>query len=240
MLLGLFVLLHPLLPLATAVKIGADEDFELSKATLCLKGFHLYTEIWNDQPPLDTFIITQVLKHISLSVLGPRLLTVGFSMLLLASSFVLVRRVSGRLAAALATGLLLASPGFLELSSSCMQEVPALGPAVAGLAVLWTGRREKPRLTQLMGGLLFGFALQMKLLDAFYLPIAALVMWLRCREADLNLRDVVSAWTVFGVAVVASFVALNYLTGNSLLIQFRESWAAHFASSRILRVWLSG
>jgi len=52
------------LPLRTAVKIGADEDFELSKATLRLHGYQLYTQIWDDQPPLDTFIITQLLTHV--------------------------------------------------------------------------------------------------------------------------------------------------------------------------------
>jgi hypothetical protein len=30
--------------LAIAVKIGAHEDYELSKAVLCLNGHHLYTD----------------------------------------------------------------------------------------------------------------------------------------------------------------------------------------------------
>src|SRR6266487_3582078 len=51
LILFVFVLLQCLLPLRTAIKIGADEEFELAKATLCLKGYELYTEIWNDQPP---------------------------------------------------------------------------------------------------------------------------------------------------------------------------------------------
>ncbi len=63
--------------------IGADEGFELAKATLCLKGYTLYNEVWNDQPPLHTFLITQILKHISPSVLGPRLRTSVFAVVLL-------------------------------------------------------------------------------------------------------------------------------------------------------------
>src|SRR5205814_889334 len=62
-LLLVFVLIQCLLPLRTAIKIGADEGFELGKATLCLNGYKLYTDIWNDQPPLHTFLITQVLKY---------------------------------------------------------------------------------------------------------------------------------------------------------------------------------
>src|SRR5437660_12932548 len=124
LLLSAFLGLQFLLPLRTAVQIGADEGFELAKATLCVHGHQLYSEVWNDQPPLHTFLITQTLKHISPSILGPRLITTGFTLLLLASVFLLVRRVSGLTVAALATGLLMASPGFLELSSSCMLEIP--------------------------------------------------------------------------------------------------------------------
>src|SRR5438093_1346992 len=71
-LLVVFATLECLLPLRTAIQIGADEGFNLAKATLCLKGFKLYSQVWNDQPPLHTFLITQLLKHVSPSVLGLR------------------------------------------------------------------------------------------------------------------------------------------------------------------------
>ena len=53
-LLGVFVLLQSRVPLRTAVQIGADEGFEVAKVTLCLHGHKLYSEVWNDQPPLHT------------------------------------------------------------------------------------------------------------------------------------------------------------------------------------------
>src|SRR5438874_5356127 len=105
LLLTLYFGLESLLPLRTAVQIGGDEGFELAKATLCLKGYKLYSEVWNDQPPLHTAIITTMLElklrfqsanskisaetsndkgqnpnsQTQHSALGPRLLTVGFS-----------------------------------------------------------------------------------------------------------------------------------------------------------------
>src|ERR1035441_7824256 len=136
LMLVVFVALQCCLPLATAVKIGADEDYELSKAVLCLNGHRLYTEVWSDQPPLYVSLLTVILKHFSPAVLGSRLLTTASTLLLLGSLFLLVLKTNGRLAAALATGLLIASPGFLELSSSAMQEIPALAPAAAALCVL--------------------------------------------------------------------------------------------------------
>ena len=128
--------------MGTAVQIGADEGFELAKATLCVHGQRLYTDVWNDQPPLHTFLVTQVLKHISTSVLGPRLLTVAFSAVLLVSVFAIVRRVSGVLVATLTTALIVASPGFVELSSSCMLEIPALATTLASVALLGSRRRD--------------------------------------------------------------------------------------------------
>src|SRR5207249_9829226 len=117
-LLAAFIVLQFSIPMKTVIQIGADEGFELAKATLCLKGYQLYTEIWNDQPPLHTFLITQVLTHVSPSILGPRLVTSVFTMILLTFIFFISLRISGILVAALATALLVASPGFVELRSS--------------------------------------------------------------------------------------------------------------------------
>src|SRR5437870_3676266 len=67
-LLSLFAVIQCWLPLKTAIQIGADEGFELAKATLCVNGYKLYTEVWNDQPPLHTFLVTQILTHVSPSI----------------------------------------------------------------------------------------------------------------------------------------------------------------------------
>ncbi len=239
-LLTAFFLIQSCVPLRTAVQIGADEGFELAKATLSLKGYRLYSEVWNDQPPLHTFLITQILKNISPTILGPRLVTSVFAAVLLASVFFISLRVSGLFVAALATALLIVSPGFVELSSSCMLEIPALAPAVAALGVLLIGGQSKrqlnpnriaetaehaeyakgrsrdsftlrvkrtatlnaashalflrgPRISRftpiasstfkdVLAGVLFGVAFQIKLVNVILLPLAALIVWLRQHE----------------------------------------------------------
>lgn len=227
-LLLLFGGLQFLIPLRTAVQIGADEGFELTKTTLCLKGYKLYSEVWNDQPPLHTFLITQVLKYLTPSVLGPRLVTVGFAALLLVSVFLMAlhsgagvspawaegqagrKRTQGKRekafflslrsvrsfaallcgggvnsvplwTAGLATALLIASPGFLELSSSCMLEIPALATALAGLCALWVLPRTRWYAAECLAGILFGIAALMKLVPLYLLPLAAMIVWLRQR-----------------------------------------------------------
>ena len=259
-LLATFIGLQLMLPLRTAIKIGADEDYELSKATLVNHGYKLYSEIWDDQPPLVTFIIAGLLKHFSNSVSAPRLLTVGMGLLLLSAVFTLVREVSGILPAAIGTAMLAASPGFLELSSSVMQEIPALAPVVAALCVLWVGPRNRWRITEIVAGLMLGFGLQMKMIGAAYLPIAGLMLWLRetggvalAGQANDNgfvassearpLRAIncppfipgkrlLAGALAFGASLGISFVVLNFLTGNSLVLELRQAWAAHFAPAR--------
>ncbi|MCL4180789.1 MAG: glycosyltransferase family 39 protein [Verrucomicrobia bacterium] len=177
--------LATLLPLGTAVQIGADEGFELAKATLMLHGHGLYTEAWNDQPPLHTFLVVLVLKHGAPTVLSPRLVTVIAAAVLLAGMFWFVYRVCGLAVAGLTVALLVVSPGFLELSASCMLEIPALAPAVLALGVLVgeggskkaEGRSKGVR--ELLAGMLFGVALLMKLVPAVLLPLAALIVWSR-------------------------------------------------------------
>ena len=222
-LLTAFVLLQCFLPLKTSIQTGADEGFELAKATLCLKGFHLYTDVWNDQPPLHTFLITQVLKHVSVSILGPRLITTFFTLLLLASVFLIGLRLNGLMVATVTTAFLIASPGFLTLGSSCMLEIPALGPALASICLLlWCGKRVW---AALLAGVLFGVSLEIKLITVILLPLAALVFWWEHRH--------IKGWLLFGFGLVFSFIALDVLIDRgAFLLHLQQTWVSHFAPAK--------
>jgi hypothetical protein len=248
-----FVVLQSSLPLGTAIKIGADEDFAISKAFLSLKGYKLYSEVWNDQPPLHTFLLKLIFQHLSPSVLAARLLTVTASLALLSGLFLLVLRTSGLLAAAIATAILIASPGFLELSASAMVEIPGLAPVIVALCLLCvaplsegnsppdqqrTIKRaaaqwaERWRLTEIVAGGVFAVALQIKLIGAMYLPLAALILWVRHRGSPGSIRRCAWSGAVFGLAAGLGFLALNYATGESLSAQFAQSRAAHFSAAK--------
>jgi hypothetical protein len=232
-LLLVFVLIQLFLPLRTAVKIGADEDYELSKATLSLKSYKFYTEIWNDQPLLHTRIVTGILKNVSPSVLAARLVTSVFTAVLLASLFFIALRVSGLAVAALSTGLLIASPGFVELSASCMVEIPALAAAVAALAVLAGGAQTKWRV--LVAGLLFAVSFQIKFINVILLPIAALILWIGNRDAALQLKTWIKASLLFAISLVIAFIGIGVIIDEgSFWLQMKQSWEAHFASAKSL------
>ena len=245
-LLLLFGLAQCVLPLRTAVQIGADEGFELAKATLCAHGHELYTEVWNDQPPLHTFLVMQVVKHVSNSVLAARLVTTGFTMVLLGSLFFLIHRLAGLMVAAITVFLLLVSPGFLELSASCMLEIPSLALALAGLCWLANGRAEK-RLPELGAGVLFGAAILIKLISLVWTPLAALLICRRLMAPDSDRagssgllaplraagrREFVLRIAVFTASLLASAVAIDCLIERgAYLLHFQQTWQSHFSAA---------
>lgn len=230
LLLAGFLLLQSMLPLASAIKIGADEDFALSKALLSLNGYRMYSDFWNDQPPLHTFLLKSIFQHISYSVLAARLLTVAFSLLLLSALFVLVLRINGLATAALAVALLIASPGFLELSASAQVELCGLAPVIAAVCVLYTRPLRREWLSETVAGVLFAVALQIKLIGALYLPLIPLILWLRHRSSPLAVRQWIVSNLRFGLSLVAVFLAINYLTGEALGAQFAQFRSSHFSS----------
>jgi 4-amino-4-deoxy-L-arabinose transferase-like glycosyltransferase len=177
----IFLSIEFLVPLGSAIKLGTDEDFELSKTLLFLKGFHFYTEVWVDQPPLYTFLLAQIVLHTGTAILGLRLLTVALALLLLASIFRLCLTVGNLRTAICAVVLVIAAPGFLELASSCMIEVPTLSFVVAALALLGGSHCYRRLWLEVGAGILFGVALQMKLIAVIYLPLTVLLLWLKYR-----------------------------------------------------------
>lgn len=240
-LLATFLIVACFIPLGATVQIGADEGFELAKTTLCLKGHHLYTEVWNDQPPLHTFLITQILKHISPSIVGPRLLTIAFSVLLLAAIFALALRVSGLLVAAITASLLLASPGFLELSSSCMLEIPALATAVAALCLIAAGHETRGFSLEILCGVLFASSLEIKLVPMIYLPLVPLILFLKPTREEPAVKNLVVRLAFFGTSLLAAFIGIDLLIDHgAYLAHFQQSWTSHFAPAKSLEYGSAG
>jgi hypothetical protein len=234
-LLAFFLCLQYFLPLRTAVLIGADEGFEVAKATLSLKGCKLYTDIWNDQPPLHTFFLTELIRHFPSTMLGPRLLTSAFSMLLLASVFVLCWRFNGSRVATIATLLLIASPGFLLLGSSCMLEIPAFAPTMAALCVLALGNRNKWPVAEIVAGALLGIALEIKLISLVVTPMTALLIWLNQRQHPNPGLNITKRLLVLFLCLVVSTIVTDLLASHgAYLLHFQQSWTSHFGGMKSL------
>jgi hypothetical protein len=173
---GYVWLLLTTLPLDRALELGTDEGYEFMKAWLVSRGYPLYAEFWNDQPPLHTELLAFLFRLFGPLAYVGRLLTLAFTALLLAALYHLVRRYSGRMGGVIAVGLLVSSSSFVPLSAAAMIELPALSLALAA-AWTWTLYLDSGRIRWLaLSGALFGCALQIKLTAALYLP-AFLLQW---------------------------------------------------------------
>ncbi len=78
-------------PLSQTFEYIPDEGFNLMKSSLFLKGYLLYKEIWSDQPPLFTVILSYWLKLFGLSVYHGRILILIFSTILLWAFYQIIK-----------------------------------------------------------------------------------------------------------------------------------------------------
>lgn len=220
------LLLYSLLPLGTALEFGGDEGLELMKAFLCGKGFVLYQQIWSDQPPLFTMLLSWGFQTCGASLLVARLIAAVFGVILFAAFYWLVRRLSGDWVAALATFLLAASPAVFMLSVSVMQEVPAIGVALFA-ACLLSRWREQRRWAWLLGsGALMGVALGIKLTALIVAPamFAELLLANRDRGDKAWDRRSVLQMVAWGLATALVFAFISLIWGRG---SFQSSFQAH-------------
>jgi hypothetical protein len=183
-----FAIALGVMPIADTLQFDPDEGLELAKATLYGQGYQLYNPIWNDQPPLLTLMLSGWLKLFGPQIVAARLLTLGFSTVLVGSFFNTLALILGPGFALLGTVGLWLTLDFLRLSVSVMQGLPAL--ALVMLAIYLLMRMSfplerasaislKPRtiapilwnnLGLIASGICFGLSLQIKLYTALLLP----------------------------------------------------------------------
>jgi hypothetical protein len=84
-----------------------------------------------------------------------------------------------------------------------------------------------------IAGVVFGLALQMKLVPVIYLALVGFVVWAQQREARRRFSGSVGQLAVFGIALVASYVGTDLLIEHgAYLTHFQQSWASHFGAAK--------
>jgi hypothetical protein len=240
------------MPIADTLQFDPDEGIELAKATLYGQGYRLYDQIWNDQPPLLTLLLSVWIKLFGSQIVAARLLILGFSTILVGSFFNILVLILGPGAALLGTLGLCLTLDFLRLSVSVMQGMPAL--ALVMLAIYLLMRRSlfpiKMRdsaiipwntLGLITSGVCFGLSLQIKLYSALLLPACLLHIVLGASLQDwrqfklyrlrLGLVWLVSCGlTVFGIAYFTHSLSMSQILGThfdgaaQVSLQREPSW----------------
>lgn len=207
------------LPLATVVWMGPDEGFELIKASLVSRGFQLYTQIWNDQPPLHTWLLASCFKIFGETNAVARGLTLFFTFILLVSYINCLKslRCSG-LSLFAGVLILITAPQFLNLSSAAMLEVPAMSCGLLTVALMWHSLRQKSSkyyLSFYLSSLIFVLALQIKLTAVIFFPSLLFLLFIDKFKSKAQKLT----WLAL---LTSSFLVLSFLSKQPWLIFFKS------------------
>jgi len=159
------------MPIEQAFQFDTDEGIELIKAVLYSQGFTLYTEIWNEQPPLLTVLLSNWFDLFGKSITAARILTLSFATLLIWSFCQTLRICLGNLPAIIGTLLLSLSCSFLRLSVSVMLGVPSLALAMLSIYTLILYIQKPRRYLVVLSGSFLALSLQTKLFTLFLIPL---------------------------------------------------------------------
>lgn len=151
-----FLSLHPVF------QFDHDEGIAVARAASYLQGFRLYTQIWNDQPPLFTVMLANWLHVFGASVTAARLMVALFSTLLIWSFSQILRQSFGGGPALVGVLLLTISWKYVILSISVMSGLVAIALAMLSAYLLLHYQKHRSTTLLLLSGLCFGLSLQTK------------------------------------------------------------------------------
>ncbi|MGW8250761.1 MAG: ArnT family glycosyltransferase [Anaerolineales bacterium] len=152
-------------------RFSMDEGIALMVGRLIERGYPLYSQIWNDQPPLFFYMLAELFPVLGFDVGMYRLVVLLISGLLLWAVFQFLSIVWDRLYAVIGVVLILLLPKYLVLSVSVMAGLPAITFAMLSLLSLALWHLQRRRLWLVLSALLLAVSVQIKLFTGFLAPI---------------------------------------------------------------------
>ncbi|MBW4611607.1 MAG: glycosyltransferase family 39 protein [Hassallia sp. WJT32-NPBG1] len=166
-----FVLAIRFKPITQSLELDYDEGLNLIKAFLYGQGFFLYTQIWNDQAPFFTVILSQWFHLFGQSIFAARFLIILFSALLIWCFYQIINSELGKIPAFVATLILFTSGLFIRLSISVMIGIPSLSLAMLSIYFLHFYKKHYRQPFLIWSGGLLALSLQTKLFTVFLIPL---------------------------------------------------------------------
>lgn len=224
--LAFFLVVFLFFPYSSQFEFSTDEGNNLMMSMLVERGHSLYAEIWNDQPPLFTYLLSATFHFFDAKVGVARLLVLLTSVVLVWSFFQFTRLVWGNWVALAGAFTLFILPKYMTLSVSVMVGIPALALAMLALLFLgyWHSRRESIWLV------LSGAALALSILTKLFTGILAPVFLIGLLAAEINQLPVDRSWRktltpalLWGLSFTLVAAALSYaMVGPENLAQLLQ------------------
>ncbi len=186
LLFALFIIAIRFEPITQSFELDYDEGLNLIKALLYSRGLSLYSQMWSDQPPIFTVILSSWLSLFGQSVLAARLLVLLFSSLLVWCFYQIIRQELGNIPALVATVLLFTSWLYIRLSISVMIGLPSLSLAMLSIYLISVYKQNHLKRYLIFSGIFFAFSLQTKAFTVFLIPLILLYLW----DFQVNLSQI--------------------------------------------------
>lgn len=221
------------MPLEGVFQYDTDEGIQLAKAMLYQEGFQLYSEVWNDQPPLSTVVLAAWLQIFGHSIVAARLLTLVWATVLIWTVGQLLRWRVGTIPALLGIVWLTLSSNFLRLSVSVMIGLPAIALALLSLFFINRYLQGKSWIWLFIAGGSFALSLQTKAFTAFLLPLFLLPIFLpqlQFPSHQIRKLTLTEKWRAIFLILVslAATLLLTWLIFPSPSLE--QTLASHFSS----------
>lgn len=218
--------------LGSALEIGSDEHYEVTKALLWVRGLSLYANVWSDQPPLYTVLLGSCFRYFGESIGIARTVAAAFALLLLVICGLLAKHRGGSLAGVFAILCLLLTPHFLGLGVSAMLEMPAITLSLAACWPLFHWQRNYRWYYVAFSGVLIAVALQFKLTAVVSIP-ALLVETIVGAKARVSVSGhgrvlVLQSVAIWIGATLCTYAVLAILFG---IVPAEVLWACHFSAA---------
>jgi PelA/Pel-15E family pectate lyase len=222
--LALVIWVSSILPWWQIYMMNPDEGINLGKAALVARGVPPYGAMWNDQPPVLTYLLAALQQVLPYDVSAARAVILVTAGLMMWSLYRICYRAGGHPAAIIAAVLLGTAPLFIDLSASVMIGLPAIALAVVALDIASSPIRPL-LLRGVLAGVVMALSLQTKLFTFTALP-ALLVLGWASTEARLSERLKMLGAMLVGLA--AAFLLIVLASGEPL---FQQLVGTHLSSA---------
>ena len=225
-------------PFRYRFEFNPDEGINAIKAMMNIKGYQLYAEVWSDQPPIFTMLLTLCFRVFGLSIPAGRGLELLFSGAILWLGIQYLRQFWGNIHAIFGILTIILLPYYLVLSVSILIGLPAIAFALLSFYALSLWHKFGDVKWLILSAIAFGLSIMTKAFTAILGPIflSGIVLsgWMEYRQY----RDWMKAckpsavWlTIFSVTIgsilliivkpanVFQLIQVHLLAGDSVLLR---------------------
>lgn len=158
-------------PYWNSIWIVNDEGYNLMKAMLVERGYHLYSQIWSDQAPLLTYLLAAIFRVNGYGFITSRYLILIFSCVLIWAVAQYVRLTWGTPHALVGVVILVLLPSFLVISGTVLVGQPSLTFATLSMLALAVWHIKRKSIFCVLSAVALSLSLLTKLFTGFLIPV---------------------------------------------------------------------